>query len=53
MINNLKKEYELRYKIIRYKKLYKAYLYSTIEKHNAELLFNTLYDMKTEIELRK
>ena len=45
-IESLKKEYNLRYKIIRYNKLYKQVLYPIIEKHNYNMLYRTLENMK-------
>ena len=35
-IQNLKEEIELRYRITRYKRLTKQYLYNCFEKHNFE-----------------
>ena len=45
LLNNLKKEFELRYRIMRYKKYYKWYLYNKFEKNNVELLLKTFEDM--------
>ena len=42
LLDNLKKEYALRYNIVRYKKLYKLYLYNRFEINNYNLLYYTL-----------
>lgn len=42
LLDNLKKEYALRYNITRYKKLYKLYLYNRFEINNYNLLYYTL-----------
>ena len=47
-IQNLKEEIELRYRITRYKKLTKQYLYSCFEKHNFDLLYETIEDLIVE-----
>lgn len=48
LMKNLKKEYNMRYNFMRYKKLNKLYLYSCFEKNNVELLYKTLEDLKVE-----
>ena len=52
-IEDLKKEYELKYRIMRYYKLYRRYLCSTIEKNNTIILNQVLEDMKAESDLDK
>ena len=50
LMKNLKKEYDMRYNIMRYKKLHKLYLYSCFEKNNFNLLYKTLEDLQIEQE---
>lgn len=45
LMKNLKEEYELRYRIMRYNKLHKLYLYNCFEKNNYNMLFSTVEDM--------
>lgn len=44
-ILGLIKSYELEYRIMRYKKLYKSYICGVIEKHNCEMLITVLEEM--------
>lgn len=53
MIENLKREYELRYRIMRYSKLAKLYLYNRFEKNNVEIFKQVLEDLKTGSDLIK
>lgn len=45
LINKLKQEYELRHNIIRYKKLYKNYLYNRFEKNNYNMIIKAIEDI--------
>jgi hypothetical protein len=47
-IQLLKEEIDLRYKITMYKKLHKQFLYSCFEKHNFDLLYETVEDLIVE-----
>lgn len=47
-IQSLKEEIELKYRMTRYKKLYKKYLYQCFEKHNFDLLYETIEDIIVE-----
>ena len=47
-IENLKQEIELRYRIMKYKKLQKQYLYGCFEKHNFDMLYETVEDLIVE-----
>ena len=42
LLDNLKQEINIRYNILNYKKLYKNYIYGLYEKHNYEILFDTI-----------
>ena len=48
MIDKLKREYELRYNLMRYCKLQKSYLCTIIEKNNYEYLLSKFEDVKKE-----
>ena len=50
LIQNLRKEYDLRYNVMRYKKLHKLYLYSIFEENNVNLLYQTLENLKIQQE---
>lgn len=45
LLQNLKKEYALRYNFMRYKKLNKLYLYNRFEINNYNLLMYTLENL--------
>ena len=50
LIQKLKEEYELRYRIVQYKKYTKLYLYSVFEKNNVNLLYITFENLKIQQE---
>ena len=47
-IQLLKEEIDLRYRMTMYKKLHKQFLYSCFEKHNFDMLYETVEDMFVE-----
>lgn len=47
-ISSLKDEINMRYNFMRYKKLHKKLLCNIIEKHNVQLLYETLEDLKAD-----
>ena len=48
LIDNLKQEYELRYNIIRYKKLYRDYVYNRFEKNNYNIIMKSIEDINVK-----
>lgn len=51
MIKSLKQEYEMRYRIMRYKKLHRKILYTFIEKNNVRLLFDALINVADFVKI--
>lgn len=49
LMKNLKEEYNLRYNIMRYKKLMKRYKYNRFEMNNANLLLGSITTLKQKI----
>lgn len=49
-IQNLKNEYELRYRIMRYKKYHKLYCYNRFEYHNVENMMFAAEQLHVEHE---
>ena len=45
LLERLKNEYELRYRIMRYTKFHKWYLYNVIEKNNYNIIVKTAEDI--------
>ena len=52
LIQNLKDEYELRYRIVRYKKLYRTYRNQVIEKNNVLLISDALREIQRTIDIK-
>lgn len=42
----LKQEIDLRYNIVTYKNMYKKFLYQCFEKHNIEIIYDSLKELK-------
>ena len=49
LMGNLKKEIELKHRIVRYNKLYKTYTYAIFEKNNVQLLFYALEELNMNV----
>ena len=47
-MENLKKEINLRYRAIQYKKLLKQYIYNRIEKNNVNICFKAFEDLAVQ-----
>lgn len=45
-MQKLKKEINIRYNIMRYKKLWLGFLYNRIEKNNVEFIYEAIIDIK-------
>lgn len=46
-MQRLKKEIDLRYRIMRYKKLMKHFLYNRFEKNNVEIIYTAIEKIKS------
>ena len=46
LMQKLKKEFELKYRIFSYKKLLKMYKYNKFEKNNYNIIYKALEDVK-------
>ena len=53
LMGNLKKEIELKHRIVRYSKLYKTYTYAIFEKNNVQLLFNALEELNMNVHRQR
>ena len=45
-MQKLKKEINIRYNIMRYKKLWRNFLYNRMEKNNVEFIYEAIIDIK-------
>ena len=53
LMSNLKKEIELKHRIVRYNKLYKTYTYAIFEKNKVQLLFNALEELNMNVHRQR